>query len=196
MGWSFSNFQVKKAGETTQEDLKQLLYSLLKPQKKRGFSLFRQKEKPGSGHSKPYSIYDPGGDWISVSADDEDFTCQPVQDRLCRRIAEQLGTQVLAITCIDSDCLLLRLIDPGDGTDAWAQLGIMMDFEHPSQPEAWKEKVKNPEVWEELLDSDWAFIEEALPELEPQLGLVPGQGMFCPELIPERYAANSERIIF
>ena len=187
MGFFFSNLHVRRTAGLTAEGFRTMLEALLKRQ---GFL------PAESSESADLSVFicDAEGPWISVCSDGLDFYSEESVRDICNPLSEQLASDVLTVSCFDSDCLLLNLINRSRKTDARAKVGHFEGVRQRTTPKRWEGLVGDFEQWQALLKQDYLFAEDALDGIEPQLGLLPGQGRFCPERIPA--AGTGQTIIW
>lgn len=190
MGAFFSNLHIRKTDSLTGDVLRA---NLSKKLEKRGFLPVNCSEDADLS----VFVLDTGGEWISLCSDGIDFFTDESRQDICGPLSERLAAYVMTVSCFDSDCLLLNLINRRDGTDAWAKVGKYPGVKHRSTPAGWKGLVGDISRWKELLNRKYAFAEEALDDLEPLLGLFQGQGSFCSELIAEdEFAAHVQTVYY
>lgn len=178
MGLFFSNLHICKTAAFSTDGFLSLLTETMKTQG------FRPVEDPEEADLS-VSIYDAGGKWLSVCSDGLDFYTEESIQGICNPISERLSADILTVSCFDSDCLLLNRINRKQDIDAWAKVGSCPEIKRRSTPARWKGLVDDLAQWKAVLRHKYTFAEEALESLEPLLGLAPGQGQFCDELIPE-----------
>lgn len=179
MGFFFSNLHIHKTKAVSLETTVPLITELME---KCGFHSV-------SGHEDAdltISLLDHAGEWLSVCSDGLEFYTDEIIQELCFPLSQRLSTDVVTISCFDSDCLLLNLINADLGVNAWAKTGRYPGIKKRSAPEKWKEIVKDVCRLKAILKKEYTFSEAALTELEPLLGLAPEQGSFC----MERLAGN------
>ena len=185
MGWFFSNLHINKTSELDTNVFLSLLTEVLSAQG------FQQKNDPKESDFS-VSVFDTGGKWVSLCSDGLDFYTEESIQTICNPLSERLSTDVLTVSCFDSDCLLLNRINRKLDVDAWVKIGNYPEFKVRSTPARWKDIVSDEALWKSVLKNKYVFAEEALVNIEPLLGLESGQGHFCDELISEKYA---ERVI-
>lgn len=176
MGFFFSNVQVRRTEGTSVDALLPLLDARMKAQ---GFLPVDKAEDA----DLTISVYDAGGKWLSVCSDGVEFCTEETERDFCAPISEALSADVVTVSCFDSDCLLLHRVDRKSGIEAWAKVGRCPGVGQRSSPARWKGLVDDIPQWSAALKGDYGFAEDALEHLEPLLGLAPGQGRFCTELI-------------
>lgn len=178
MGFFFSNFHVLITDERSKEHLIAALSELFG---KKGFVPVENEADADIS----VSIFDGGENWLSVCSDEFEFFDPDAAKDILEPISDRLNTFVLGVSCFDSDCLLMNLINLGLGIDAWARVGNLPGLGIRSTPAKWKPIVSDFNLFNDVLKKEFLFAEEALDELEPLLGLARLQGRFCFELSSE-----------
>ena len=124
-----------------------------------------------------------GCHWMSVYSDllslENPDKCAEVMVPL----SSELNTDVLGISCFDSDYLYLNLINTSDKTDAWIGIGSAsgLGIKRRSGISAWKKKVSDFQTFSESIKRKYVFAEEFLTAVER-----------CLELSPARSTASYE----
>ena len=103
MGWFFSNLHVFKTAEYDTGVFQSVLTEILRA---KGYRLEHNQDKA----DLMLSIYDAGGKWFSVWSDGLEFYTDESIQTICNPLSERLSTDVLTVSCFDSDCLLLNRI--------------------------------------------------------------------------------------
>lgn len=172
MGYSFSNIQVRHCGSLEALDSEKLVgflannQTLLRTEKEEEadivISVFKQKNS----------------EWVTVTSDIIDCDID-AQLKCAKDIADGMQTEVMAISCFDSDYLFLNLIDPKRGKDIWASCGSFPYGKAPrrSNLSAWKNYVSDAESFRRVMRSHFTFAENCLNELEPLLNLPSSQSI-------------------
>lgn len=111
--------------------------------------------------------------WISVYSDLLSFEDPGKYTEMAGSLSAQLHTDVLGISCFDSDYLYLNLVNAEDNTDAWIGIGSAagLGIKRRSGLSAWKKKVSNFETFSESVRKKYVFADEFLTEAELCLGL-------------------------
>ena len=111
--------------------------------------------------------------WISIYSDllslEEPSQCAEIMVPL----SSELHTDVLGISCFDSDYLYLNLINTSDKTDAWIGMGSAsgLGIKRRSGISAWKKKVTDFQAFSESAKKEYVFAEEFLAAVERCLEL-------------------------
>ena len=110
--------------------------------------------------------------WLTVTSDLIDGNTDSLL-HAAKNISEELKTEVLAISCFDSDYLFLNLIDFQNELDAWASCGRYPDGKAPrkSNFNAWKTHVSDASAFRRIMRAKYILAEECLSAIEPLLSL-------------------------
>ena len=113
------------------------------------------------------------GQWISVYSDVMSFEDPGNYSEIAVPLSAELHTDVLGISCFDSDYLYLNLINTEDKTDAWIGIGSAsgLGIKRRSGISAWKKKVSDFQAFSESVKKKYVFAEEFLAVTEPCLEL-------------------------
>ena len=98
MGWFFSNFHIKKTAELDADTFQSVLTEVLNTQ---GYRLADHSDEADLS----VSIYDADGAWLSVCSDGLDFYTEESVQRICNPLSDRFSTDVVTVSCFDSDCL-------------------------------------------------------------------------------------------
>lgn len=132
-----------------------------------------------------------------ADADIELLICQPENSRwitLCsdlfegdteallehtKLLSREMETAAVAIACLDSDYLLLNLIDAPNKTDIWASCGRFPEGKAPRRSHfaAWKPYVTDTAAFRNAMRTRYLFAEDCLPAVQPLLSLPEAQGL-------------------
>ena len=115
------------------------------------------------------SIYDADGAWLSVCSDGLDFYTEESVQRICNPLSDRFSTDVVTVSCFDSDCLLLNRINRKLDVVAWAKTGSYPGLKVRSTPTRWSGLVSDTAQWKATLSQTYVFAEDALDSLEPLL---------------------------
>ena len=189
MGWFYSNLHVKKTEDLDAVSFQHVLTEVLNAQ---GYRLVDTYDEADLS----VSIYDAGGEWISVFSDGLDFYTDESVQKICDPLSDRLCTDVVTISCFDSDCLLLNRINKKIDVVAWAKAGRYPGLKVRSTPARWKDIVPDTTQWKAALSRKYVFAEDALDSIEPLLGLKQGQGRFCHELIPGEFINGVQTVYY
>ena len=81
----------------------------------------------------------------------------------------------------------MNLINDGDGTDAWANVGYVeeLGIRRRSNLNAWKNKVSDFDAFESAMKEQYVFAEESLKTLEDGANLPMFQATACSKIADE-----------
>lgn len=167
MGSWFSNTHVRKNGAVTEEIIANYINNLMTA---------RQFVPVGSetdADGMVAIVADEDCQWISVYSDllihDDPDSCRAV----AMPMSAELHTDVMGISCFDSDYLYLNLINAEDQTDAWIGIGRGGDYgiKRRTAVSAWKKKVSDYPSFAEKAKERYICAEEFLAEIESCIGL-------------------------
>lgn len=161
MGMTFSNLYIKKNDNYNLENLKDWL---TKDMAKQGYTAVEN----AKDSEISMLIYAPSdSSWISLASDS--FMLYSASDikKTAKPISKAFETDVLTASCMDSDFLLLHLLNAADHTDAWAKIGSLYGMEtgKPVHISAWEKKVPDIFQFSKIIKTHYTFAEEALYEL-------------------------------
>lgn len=107
--------------------------------------------------------------WISVYSDMFTFDDPKEFERFGVPASKNLHTDVLGISCFDSDYLYLNLINADENVNSWAGVGSAagLGISRRTNLSAWKKKVRDFPAFKSGIQQKYVFAEEALREIEP-----------------------------
>jgi len=118
-------------------------------------------------------VTDDNSQWVSVYSQlfvhDDPASCAAIATPM----SAQLHTDVIGISCFDSDYLYMNLINSEEQVDAWIGIGRGADvgIKRRSGLAAWKKKVSDYPTFAEGAKSTYVCAEEFLSEVADCLGL-------------------------
>lgn len=112
-------------------------------------------------------------DWISVYSDLLDFDGKKKYSEYLSPLSQKLGTDVLGISCFDSDFMYMNLVNKADKTNAWLRIGkpYGLGLMVISNVLAWRKKVSDFEAFSKAAKRKYVIAEDFLAEAERCLGL-------------------------
>lgn len=167
MGMFFQNLHIKKNNSFCSEQLREFLISEMK---KNGYQQLENSENA----EIRLVIYTPeNSNWISVACDCYQFNNDEDTKKIIAPVSDKFRTDVLAVSCNDSDYLFMNLINTADGTDGWVNIGSFEGMKSPRRTSVapWKKKVTDYEKFKSIVKSDYVFAEEAFYESAEMLGI-------------------------
>ncbi|MBQ8983906.1 MAG: hypothetical protein IJ079_10005 [Lachnospiraceae bacterium] len=130
------------------------------------------------------SIYAPkDSDWVTVASEDFQFIDDNDTKKIGTILSETFQTDVLAVSCVDSDYLFMHLLNVSDQTDGWINIGRPYSGKLPRRTGLipWKNKVSDYEKLKSISKQNYTFAEEALLETGALLGLQKEQCIYEPD---------------
>ena len=111
--------------------------------------------------------------WISIYSDLLSLEDPSKCAEILVPLSSELHTDVLGISCFDSDYLYLNLINTQDKTDAWIGIGSAsgLGIKRRSGVSAWKRKVADFPSFSKSARKKYVFAEEFLAAAEQHMGL-------------------------
>lgn len=175
MGSWFSNLSVRKNEDITIDGLERYISQWMAGQQ------YLPAASEDEADASFAIISGNGSKWFSVYSDLFSFDDPKAFSEFATPMSEALRSDVLGISCFDSDYLYLNLIDTAVGIDAWAGIGSAagLGIKRRTNLSAWKNKTVDFHRFRESVRKKYVFAEDALEELA-----------LCLEL-PQLYSAAS-----
>lgn len=177
MGAFFSNIHIKK---NERFDIGIFTEILRRDMKEKGFN-----ELDDADDSEiTMCIYCPeDSEWITVASDYFEFSDAEDTKEAAIPFSEKFGTDVIAAACMDSDYLMMNLINAGKGIDGWINCGYPYDEKYPRRTSMvpWKTLVSDYRKFKEAVQSDYVFAEEAFQSIAPLLKMNVNQCCLQPD---------------
>lgn len=125
--------------------------------------------------------------WISVYSDLLSLENPGKYMEIATPLSAELHTDVLGISCFDSDYLYLNLINAEDKTDAWIGIGSAsgLGIKRRSGLSAWKKKVSDNKAFTESAKKEYVCVEGFLAEAEKYLALPVAQSVAAYEYLKD-----------
>lgn len=161
MGSWFSGLHVRKNGTVTTDLLSEYFRKAM---------LCRKYVPVASSEDADCSIAvvtEEQSQWFSVYSDSFSFE-EVSRANFAVRMSEDLKTEILGISCFDSDYLYLNLINASSGTGAWAGVGSAagLGLHRRNNLSAWKNHVDDFDTFKASMKKKYIFAEEVLAEIE------------------------------
>lgn len=181
MGSWFSNFSIRMTNDVTMETVAAYLGTLAA---QRQYTPVPAAEEADGGFA---ILQEPGAGWITVCSDLISLENPKVFEEMAAPMSNALGTDVLGISCYDSDYLWLNLVNAAEKRDAWIGIGSAagLGIRRRTGLNAWKKKVEDFPGFSELAKEKYVCAEEFLGRAETCLELPVGQGCACYEYLEE-----------
>lgn len=143
-------------------------------------------------------VYDEDSRWISVYSDllfyDE---CGSFAET-AEPISAELDTDVLCISCFDSDYICLNLINKKAKTDAWLGVGSAsgLGIKRRTGLSAWKDRVNDFSVFREYAKKKYDFAEDFLGDIASCIGIPEQKSTASYEYLEESGLADKAEYIY
>lgn len=173
MGTSFSNLQVRRTDKLNTDTIAKAVSALLEQQ--------QYKAVPDQNEADiTVIIYNGDSPWVSVCSDGIEISDDKTSEALLRPLSAELDTDVMAISCFDSDYLFFNLINEAEKINAWANVGSPPEGRLPRRTVfvPWKSKVSDLEKFKSIIRKKYDFAEDVLEPLASILDLPAEQGSF------------------
>ena len=181
MGAFFINLHVRKNETADVGSVKDEFAEYLKD---KGYQMT---ENGDDADGTAYIYTSDNSDWITVFSDVLEIGDEQTFAEILHPFSKALNTDALAVACVDSDFLFMNLINDGDGTDAWANVGYVeeLGIRRRSNLNAWKNKVSDFDAFESAMKEQYVFAEESLKTLEDGANLPMFQATACSKIADE-----------
>lgn len=162
MGATFTNVHIKKNEALRREDVEELLCAML------GKIGFQRTSNIETADETVILCEAAGSNWITVSSG---FFETQSDNGILKTLSRKLNTDVMSISCYDSDFLNMNLVNTADNTDAWVNVGRLEYEERESNYPEWKNKVSDLDKFIKVTQEDYVFAEDVLNHIEELMGL-------------------------
>ncbi|MGN0595257.1 MAG: hypothetical protein ACI4I6_08865 [Hominimerdicola sp.] len=166
MGMTFSNIHIRKNDGFTVQDL---FKKLIDTMTKKGYNVVPSKSEADVS-SIIYSPQNSG--WITIVSDEYNFSNEYDMKKAIQPFSESLKTDVIAISCVDSDFAFLEFLNTSKEIDGW------LNIEEPycneklrkSDIEIWKKEVSDQKKFDDIINDSNTYAENAICEICELLG--------------------------
>lgn len=192
MGSWFSNIHIRKNEAATEETIEKYISELMAAHQY--LPVTSEIDADGA-----VAIVASGDcQWISVYSDLLSLEDPKKCAEIAAPLSSELHTDVLGISCFDSDYLYLNLINTEDKTDAWIGIGSAsgLGIKRRSGIAAWKNKVGDYVRFSASAKKKYIFAEEFLSETEPCFCLPAIQASASYEYLKDLELSEKARYIF
>ncbi len=167
MGSWFSNLHIRKKEGIS---LKQILDVFKEMMEKAGYQFAASAETADCGLAV---LSGEQSDWFSIYSDAFSFEEPEKFVKLGLPCGQQLHTDVLGISCMDSDYLYLNLLNPDENMDGWICTGSgkAAGIQRRRSPAQWKEKVADYPSFLAKVSAKYDCAEELLDKIADNLKL-------------------------
>ncbi len=167
MGMWFSNLHIRKNEVTTADAVEQAVCKLMD---EKGYCPALSEE---DAEVAVAVLSSDRSQWFSVHSEALLFDEPGDFAEMAMPISTELKTDILGISCFDSDYLYLNLIHAELKKDAWVEIGEGLDYDMERQTElsAWETEVTDFQRFSECVGTEYVFAEEFLYEVQDCLAL-------------------------
>lgn len=167
MGSWFSNLHIQKSGQITETAILAYIREWMAA---REYLPAASQEDADAAFA---ILCDDRSNWISVYSDLFSFDDPKAFSDYAAPMSRALKTDILGISCFDSDYLYLNLINSETQLDAWAGIGSAagLGIRRRTNLSAWKTKVEDYQSFQAHIKSEFVFAEEVLGKIEHCLRL-------------------------
>lgn len=162
MGSWFSNLHIRKNGALTKVAVAEYICKTMTERK------YLQAASREEADGAFVILSDDRSDWYSVYSDLFSFDDTRQFPDFAVPMSGELKTDVLGLSCFDSDYLYLNLIDSVNQVDAWVGVGSAagLGIRKRTNLSAWKSKVRDFSSFKENVRKKYIFAEEVLAGIE------------------------------
>ena len=168
MGMFFSNIHIKKNNNFT---IDELISFLTADMTLKGYKLLESDENA----EMSIAIYSSdNSQWISVASDVYNFNDDKDTRVAAEPISEKFNTDVIAVSCMDSDYAFMHLINSAQQVDGWINSGAPYDgtkVPRRTSVSQWKNVVSDIEKFKAVVKEKNTFAEEVLFSSAELLGM-------------------------
>lgn len=160
MGSWFSNLHIRKNSMITETAVAEYIRGIMSA--KQYLPVTSEEEADGAFAI----ITDDNSQWYSIYSDLFSFDEPKQFTDYALPMSKELKTDILGISCFDSDYLYLYLIDAAKKVDAWVGVGSAagLGIRKRTNLSAWKNKVSDFDRFKESARKKYVFAEEFLAE--------------------------------
>lgn len=143
-------------------------------------------------------LYTPeNSEWFSACSDLFEFYNPKDTTDYLNPLSLELKTDVMAVSCFDSDYMFMHLFNAYNKLDAWLNVGKNPFGPCPRKTTfvPWKRVIRDAEALKGHLQAEYSFCEDFWIPFGPLIGLPSEQGCICPEMLSDlREHGNIEKI--
>ena len=167
MGSWFSNIHIRKGETTGQNAVAEAVMKLL------GGKGYYPVPTVDDADGSVVILSDEHSGWFSVYSEFLTFEMPERFAEIATPISKELQTDVLGISCFDSDYLYLNLINTGSKTNAWVSIGSAAEYgiRRRTNLSAWEANVEHFPDFSAYAKRRYIFAEEFLAKAEQCLAL-------------------------
>ena len=192
MGSWFSNFHVRKNGTISRKDVSASILEYMSG------NMYIPVKSQDEADVTVAILIDEKSQWYTVCSDFLSFDDPKQFAEFAKPMSQKCKTDVLGISCFDSDFLALNWIDVLNHVDAWAGVGSAagLGIRRRTNLSAWKHKVSDFSGFKENIRKRFVFAEEVLAEIEHCIQLPQKYAMATFEYLSELYPCNQTEYFY
>lgn len=192
MGSWFSNMHIRKSNAISANTISEYINKLMAAQQ------YLPAESETDADAAFAIVSSEDAQWFSVYSDLFSFDNPKSFENYGIPVSKVLRTDVLGISCFDSDYLYLNLINADEKVNAWAGIGRAtgLGFLRRTNLSAWKKKVQDFSGFKESVQTKRVFAEEALMEIEQCIQLPHTQSMASFEYLQDEDLHKSATYLY
>ena len=159
MGRFFSNIHIKKNDNFTIDELRKFLADDMSSKG------YKQLENEDNSEISLVIYFPENSKWISVASDAFNFNDDKDTREVIEPVSKNFETDVIAMSCMDSDYAFMHLINYSQNVDGWVNLGELYDgMKLPRRTSAsqWKKIVNDMEKFKAIVKEKEDFAEDLI----------------------------------
>jgi len=167
MGSWFSNLHIRKNDAITEGKISEYICNIMAAQQ------YKPVSSPDEADGAFAIVSDDTSAWYSVYSDLFSFEMPKAFSDYAIPMSGTFKTDVLGISCFDSDYLYLNLINTTDKTDGWIGIGSAkgLGLKRTTGLKAWKTKVSSFSEFSAKAKEKYVFAEDFLTAVEQDIAL-------------------------
>ena len=156
MGMFFSNIHIKMTEDFSINDVKNFMDTTMT---EKGYTCT---DNNSEAEVTVGLYFSDDSKWITVMSDTFMFNGPDDAKKTAVTFSDKFNTYVIAAACVDSDYLMLNLVNTSDGTDGFINVGDYygMPYQRNTEPIPWTKVITNYEDFLSLINEEHVFAEE------------------------------------
>lgn len=181
MGSWFSNLHIRKNNMLTESEISEYIRNIMTAQQ------YEQVSSPDEADGAFAIVSDDASAWYSVYSDLFCFEMPKAFSDYAIPMSSTFKTDILGISCFDSDYLYLNLINATDKTDGWIGIGSAkgLGLKRVTGLNVWKKKVSSFSDFSAKAREKYVFAEDFLAVAEQCLALPLSNSTACYEYLSD-----------
>ena len=156
MGMFFSNIHIKMTENLSINDVKNFINANMT---EKGYTCT---DNNSEAEVTVGLYFSDDSKWITVMSDTFMFNGPDDAKKTAVTFSDKFNTYVIAAACVDSDYLMMNLVNTSDGTDGFINVGDYygMPYQRNTEPIPWTKVIKNYEDFLSLINEEHVFAED------------------------------------